>query len=57
MPDQGAAWILRDSPSAKRQTWEFNLEATNVINNIFYGFRRALDIFNVIFPIPARTHH
>jgi len=30
MPDQGAAWIRRDSPSEKRQTLEFNLEAANV---------------------------
>jgi len=39
MPDQGAVCILRDSPSEKMQTLEFNLEAANVNTNIFYGFR------------------
>jgi len=39
MPDQGVAWILRDSPSEKRQTLEFNLEAASVNSNIFYYFR------------------
>jgi len=35
MRDQLAAWIRRDSPSEKRQTLEFNLEAANVNSNIF----------------------
>jgi len=43
MPDQGAAWILRDSPSEKRQTSELDLEAADSVNtvnsNIFYEFR------------------
>jgi len=36
MPDQGAVWVLRDSPSEKRQTLEFDLKAANVNTfNIF----------------------
>jgi len=38
MPDQGAALILRDNPSEKRQTFEFNLKAANVNTNFFYEF-------------------
>jgi len=30
--------IRRDSPSEKRQSLEFNLEAANVNSNIFYDF-------------------
>jgi len=36
MPGQGSAWILRDSPSEKRQTLEFNLKAANVNTNIIF---------------------
>jgi len=42
MPDQGAAWILCDSPSEKRQILELNLEVANVNSNIFYDFRSAI---------------
>jgi len=30
MRDQWAAWIRRDTPSEKKETLEFNLEAANV---------------------------
>jgi len=36
MRDQWAAWIRRDSPSEKRQTLEFNLEAASVNSNIIF---------------------
>jgi len=36
MPDQGAAWIVHDSPSENRQTLEFNLKAANVSTNICF---------------------
>jgi len=36
MRDQWAAWMRRDSPSEKRQTLEFNLEAAYV--NSSYHF-------------------
>jgi len=35
MPEQGAGWILRDSPSEKKDKLEFNPKAANVNSNIF----------------------
>jgi len=46
MPDQGAAWILRGSPSEKRHTLEFNLEAANVNSNIFLRIPVVLPFLN-----------
>jgi len=46
MRDQGAAWILRDNPSEKRQTLEFNLKAAYVNTNIFFRIPVVVSFLN-----------